>query len=356
MAIRLAASRLTKAAAEAFDVGNGLQDDGERVKESWSGKAQMLFGILTDSVGGLMTGVGDIATEFSAALARYSHTLEISQREVQIARERLHSPWGATYDPSAVATNLAQAERARANAEAAAHELSAKALDLMGGSSSMQAGIGIPGEANASFVSHAHSMTGSIAAGRQAAASFDASSAQLEQQFGSVLNALVPGPGKSIAVLPASSSPLSGPTAVALGPQMSTVENSIMIKPGTGTGAATVLLGPGGALTTAPGVVILSHGMGQPPASVAMIDINDPDGPALSQLKRILEAERMAVLAEYVEYLDSPEYIANLGRGGNSGIHNTIADSTNLSGIWDLQDWIQATGLTPYWPGPPANS
>lgn len=292
--VQAAASRISVAADQVRAAGDQLTTTSSEARRAWSSKAQMLFSLLAEGVGELMSGAGDIATEFSEALVRFSHTLEVCQREVQIARDRLDSVWGgATYDSAAVAAIIAQAERARANAEAAARELSAKALDLMGGSRGTPAGLDLPGEANASFVSHAHSVASSLAAGRQAAASFDASRAQLEQQLGSVRNALVPGPGKSIAILPASS-PLSEPSAVMMGPQVSTVEGSIMIKPGTGTGAGTVLLGPGKPLTTAPGLMIIpgSH------ASSGVVVLPAVHSPWFDQFKAGLDAETALQIAK----------------------------------------------------------
>lgn len=106
--------------------------------------------------------------------------------------------------------------------------------------------------------------------------------------------------------------------------------------PGTGT----VLLGPEGPLTTAPGVVVLSPGTVPSPASLAMIDINDPDAAALAQFAAVLDANAEAEIAEYAAYLESPEYQANLDRARDGGINESIGDSMSFNAIRNSREWI----------------
>lgn len=327
-------SRLSSAENVVGDTGRYLMQSSHDSAMVWSGKAQMIFALLATGVGRLMTGTSEIASEFSQEMARYAAVLERCQREVQIARQRLDTV-DAT-DIASVALCVKQANNATAEAEAAAQRLSSVALKLMGNTNG---GIDmkISGDADTSFVSQAHSASCSLVTGTGPGPAFDAKAGQVEAQFVSILGALVPGAAKSVAVLLAdSSSAAAGPSALLIGPAASNVSGSIMIKPGSGLGAGTVLLGQQGPLTTAPGIAVLTSGASPPPTHVtflpAYFDTTDAillSGPS---------PDAQAKIAEYEAYVNSPAYQANLERSSGAeyeGVNIGLIGNA----IRDSQDW-----------------
>jgi hypothetical protein len=140
----------------------------------------------------VIAGSAGVTTDMSSALNRYAGILEACQGEVRLCRQRLENlvastPVGMVPDPVAVNAIVGQANDAYARAGQAARELSAAALNLIGGPTS-NAVLPAAGDASVSFVSHAHS--GGLASTSPSAAAFDVQAANIQAQMSGVMNSL----------------------------------------------------------------------------------------------------------------------------------------------------------------------
>jgi hypothetical protein len=190
--VRVEVRRLVDAAESMGSVGRNLSDLNQQAVQAWESNAQRMFSTLADTVSQVIGGSGAVASDMAVALDRYANTLDVCQGDVRVCRQRLQSlvtstPAGMVPDPAAVNTIVGQANEAYARAGQAARDLSAAALNLMGNPAA-HGSLPAPGDASASFVSHAH--TAGLASGHPSAAAFDVQSGHIQSQMNGVMTSL----------------------------------------------------------------------------------------------------------------------------------------------------------------------
>lgn len=190
--VRGGARRLVAAAESLSGSARVLSDSNLEAVRAWDGASQRMFSLITEGFSEVVSGAAGIASEFAAALDRYAGVLEVCQGEVRMCRQRLDAlaaatPVGMVPDQVSVGVLVGQANDAFARALQAARELAVVAVGLMGSSSGSSV-VPVGSDANATFVSQAHSV--GLAPAHPAAAAFDVQAAHIQSQMNGVMASL----------------------------------------------------------------------------------------------------------------------------------------------------------------------
>ncbi len=190
--VRGGARRLVAAAESLSGSARVLSDSNLEAVRAWDGASQRMFSLITEGFSEVVSGAAGIASEFAAALDRYAGVLEVCQGEVRMCRQRLDAlaaatPVGMVPDQVSVGVLVGQANDAFARAVQAARELAVVAVGLMGSSGGSSV-VPVGSDANATFVSQAHSV--GLAPAHPAAAAFDVQAAHIQSQMNGVMASL----------------------------------------------------------------------------------------------------------------------------------------------------------------------
>lgn len=309
--LQAGASRTQNIAVDLKGAANILGGVTQNTAQAWEGTAAQVFLLITDVWTKVMNGLSEITDLASTAQARYASTLAQAQQQSLSARQRLYEVLAvatpvAPADPGLVASLNRQIEEAHALAAQAGKEFANACRDLIG-PGQVSSLPNQPTDANASFVSMAHTATANGVSMAPSAA-FDIQMQQLRAQSVNIFSAMSQRP------LPVNPAPVTGPLPVNPAPQ------GIETSPGSGVYMSPKPIGSGGSDRAWIESKYRQHIGG------------DPSGLSDSQIHAALN-KSPSMIKETNNLMTSNMITSNMISMHNSNVAETIRSAENTA--WD---------------------